>query len=472
MALMTYDEYFKQNKGKYIDYDGVYGVTCFDLANDYTVKVIGGKPFVGMYAWQIYENFNSQPSKDLFTRIANTPSFVPQKGDIIVWSAGLNGEAGHVAVCTGDGDTSWFRSYEQNWDGCGECCTLHDHNYNYILGVLRPKDQSRIKTNSKNTTTTTKNTTTTKTNNSNTAKYTNSPLATKKNLFTTNYNDRGGKKIDRITVHHMAGNLTIDGCKNALQSRGGSVNYAIQSDGTIGLLLEEKNRAWTSSSPDNDYRAVTIEVANAPGAGDPDWKVTDAALQSTIKLCADICKRNGIKKLTFTGQLNGSNLTMHKWFYATGCPGQYLGDKFPYIVQEVNKILNGNTPATTPTPALTPSTTETVRITNKNGVTIYAAAGSGMTSAKTHYGITYTITEKKNIGDYVWGKLKSGAGWICLTGNTDKYPATAKKKSNTEIAKEVISGKWGNGIDRVKRLSAAGYNPNEVQRKVNELLKK
>ena len=464
---MTYDEYFKQNKGKYIDFDGAYGVTCFDLANDYTVKVIGGKPFVGMYAWQIYENFNSQPSKDLFTRIANTPSFVPQKGDIIVWSAGLNGEAGHVAVCTGDGDTSWFRSYEQNWDGCGECCTLHDHNYNYILGVLRPKDQLRIKTTNKNTNTT-KNTTTTTTSNSGTVKYTNSSLATKKNLFTTNYNDRGGKKIDRITVHHMAGNLTIDGCKNALQSRGGSVNYAIQSDGTIGLLLEEKNRAWTSSSPDNDYRAVTIEVANAPNAGEPDWKVTDAALQSTIKLCADICKRNGIKKLTFTGQLNGSNLTMHKWFYATGCPGQYLGGKFPYIVQEVNKILNGGTPSPTPTP--TPSTGETVKITNKNGVTVYTSAGGGNATAKANYGVTYTITEKKTVNGQVWGKLKSGAGWICLTGNTDKYPAKPTK-SVTEVAKEVIAGKWGNGADRKNRLEAAGYNYTEVQNEVNRLMK-
>ena len=467
MALMTYDEYFKQNKGKYIDFDGAYGVTCFDLANDYTVKVIGGKPFVGMYAWQIYENFNSQPSKDLFTRIANTPSFVPQKGDIIVWSAGLNGEAGHVAVCTGDGDTSWFRSYEQNWDGCGECCTLHDHNYNYILGVLRPKDQLRIKTTNKNTNTT-KNTTTTTTSNSGTVKYTNSSLATKKNLFTTNYNDRGGKKIDRITVHHMAGNLTIDGCKNALQSRGGSVNYAIQSDGAIGLLLEEKNRAWTSSSPDNDYRAVTIEVANAPNAGEPDWKVTDAALQSTIKLCADICKRNGIKKLTFTGQLNGSNLTMHKWFYATGCPGQYLGGKFPYIVQEVNKILNGGTPSPTPTP--TPSTGETVKITNKNGVTVYTSAGGGNATAKANYGVTYTITEKKTVNGQVWGKLKSGAGWICLTGNTDKYPVKPIK-SVTEVAKEVIAGKWGNGADRKNRLEAAGYNYTEVQNEVNRLMK-
>lgn len=40
-----------------------------------------------------------------------------------------------------------------------------------------------------------------------------------------------------------------------------------------------------------------------------------------------------------------------------------------------------------------------------------------------------------------------------------------------KVAKEVIAGKWGNGIVRKIKLKAAGYNPSEVQAKVNELLK-
>lgn len=47
-----------------------------------------------------------------------------------------------------------------------------------------------------------------------------------------------------------------------------------------------------------------------------------------------------------------------------------------------------------------------------------------------------------------------------------------KKKSIDEIAKEVINGKWGNGDTRKKKLEKAGYNYKEVQKKVNELLKK
>lgn len=157
MALITFDEYFSKTVGKYIDFDGKYGVTCFDLANDYSKNVLGGKQFLGLYAWEIYENFDNQPSKDLFKRIKNTPDFIPQKGDIIVWAKSLNGEAGHVEVCTGNGDTTWFESYGQNWTGNGDKCTLLNHNYNHVLGVLRPKDQSQITGKNKN-----KNTTSTK----------------------------------------------------------------------------------------------------------------------------------------------------------------------------------------------------------------------------------------------------------------------------------------------------------------------
>ena len=47
---------------------------------------------------------------------------------------------------------------------------------------------------------------------------------------------------------------------------------------------------------------------------------------------------------------------------------------------------------------------------------------------------------------------------------------TTSKKSNEEVAKEVIDGKWGNGEDRKTKLTNAGYNYNDVQAIVNKLL--
>lgn len=148
-------------------------------------------------------------------------------------------------------------------------------------------------------------------------------------------------RIDKITIHHMAGNFSVESCGNAFADpdRKASANYGIGSDGRIALYVDEANRAWTSSSEENDHRAVTIEVAN--DGGDPDWHVSDKALAALIDLCADICQRNGIEELNFTGDASG-NLTMHKYFAATLCPGPYLESKFPYIAAEVNKRLEAS----------------------------------------------------------------------------------------------------------------------------------
>ena len=143
-------------------------------------------------------------------------------------------------------------------------------------------------------------------------------------------------KIDKITIHHMAGNLSVETCGNVFQNSQSSSNYGIGTDGRVGMYVEEANRSWCSSSGANDHRAVTIEVANDGAA--PSWHVSDKAIAKLIDLCVDICQRNGIEKLNFTGDKNG-NLTMHKWFAATNCPGPYLESKFPYIADEVNKRL-------------------------------------------------------------------------------------------------------------------------------------
>ena len=147
-------------------------------------------------------------------------------------------------------------------------------------------------------------------------------------------------KISKIVIHHMAGNLSVETCGNvfAPASRKASSHYGIGSDGRIGMYCEEKDRAWTTGHQ-IDHQAVTIEVADdVIGNG---WHSSDAAMKSLVLLCADICKRNGIANPTYTGDGSGTFL-MHKWYQATDCPGAYLESRFPWIAQEVNKILNGD----------------------------------------------------------------------------------------------------------------------------------
>ena len=227
-----------------------------------------------------------------------------------------------------------------------------------------------------------------------------------------NCNKPRNHKIDKITIHHMAGNLTVEQCGNVFSgsTRQASSNYGIGTDGRVGMYVEECNRSWCSSSPENDHRAVTIEVANDQIGGN--WHVSDTALAKLIDLCVDICQRNGITGLNYTGDKNG-NLTMHKWFAATACPGPYLESKFPYIAQEVNKRLSGDTSA--PSEVVKPSEGTFMVKVSISDLGIYKSPGVNFTGKHTGIGI-FTITEvKAGAGSAAgWGKLKSGAGWVNL----------------------------------------------------------
>lgn len=233
-----------------------------------------------------------------------------------------------------------------------------------------------------------------------------------------NCNKPRNHKIDTITIHHMAGDLTVEQCGEvfAPSSRQASSNYGIGSDGRIALYVDEANRSWCSSNAANDHRAVTIEVANDKPSDAGGWHVSDKAMASLIALCVDICKRNGIAKLNYTGDKSG-NLTMHKWFAATACPGPYLLGKFRYIADEVNKQLSGSTSVSGS------KFPYQVKITHKDGMNVRTGAGVNNAIVKgvtAQYGYTYTIVDEKTVSGQVWGKLKSGAGWICLTGYTKK----------------------------------------------------
>ena len=220
-------------------------------------------------------------------------------------------------------------------------------------------------------------------------------------------------KIDTITIHCMACDLSVERCGAvfAKRTRMASSNYGVGSDGRVGLYVEEKDRSWCSSNKANDHRAITIEVACEPVAP---YKVTDAAMAALIELVADICRRNEIKQLlwkgdkSLIGQVDKQNMTVHRWFAKKACPGDYLYGKHGYIAAEVNNRLGVT--AAQPEPAQQPTGTYKVRIT-ANTLNVRAGAGTSYKVTTTvKKGGIYTIVEEKD----GWGKLKSGAGWISL----------------------------------------------------------
>ena len=294
--------------------------------------------------------------------------------------------------------------------------------------------------------------------------------------------------IDTITIHCVVGQLSVETLGNvfAPASRQASSNYGIGPDGRIGMYVEEKDASWCSSSYENDNRAVTIEVAS--GTTEP-YSVTSAAYNTLIKLVADICKRNGIKKLlwkgdpSLIGQVDKQNMTVHRWFSnQRSCPGTYLYSRHGEIADKVNAIL-GTSSTNTTTKSGNSSTNST---TSKTLYRVQIGAFSEKTNADTQL---FNVKAKGFKGAFVtkddkWYRVQVGA--FENTANAEKLLEKVKqagfkdcfiaangtvKKSVIEIAKEVIAGKWGAGAERKTALEKAGYDYNAVQSKVNEIMR-
>ena len=253
------------------------------------------------------------------------------------------------------------------------------------------------------------------------ANFTNSPLADNNPSYRATGNnytvgrtvDNKSYGIDTITLHCVVGHPNKAGLASCFQkSRKCSCNYGIVDNGDIILIVEEKDRSWCSSNRYNDVRAITVEINSDTTAP---YKMTDASVNAAIKLCVDVCKRNGIKNMSWIpdkekaiafqkNHPEGEGVfTVHRWFANKSCPGDYLYNKMGWLCDEVNKALGVE--ETKPAPSISPA-----------------------------------------------------------------QPEPANVKTVEELAKEVIDGKWGNGADRRKKLESAGYNYAVVQAKVNEIL--
>lgn len=186
--------------------------------------------------------------------------------------------------------------------------------------------------------------------------YTNSPLVAYTKL-SPNHSGQRTHSIDRITPHCVVGQLSAEsicGCFTSTD-RQASCNYGIGTDGRVSLCVEEKNRSWCSSSRENDQRAITIECASDTSAP---YAMNSKVYDSLVKLCTDICQRNGKKKLlwlgdktktlNYTPQSDEMVLTVHRWFANKSCPGDWLYSRLGDLASKVTAALGSTSTTTTP----------------------------------------------------------------------------------------------------------------------------
>lgn len=239
----------------------------------------------------------------------------------------------------------------------------------------------------------------------------NSPLVSYTRISPNKTSPRN-HKIDTITIHCVVGQCSVEtlGSIFAPTSRQASSNYGIGYDGRIGMYVEEKDRSWCSSSSLNDNRAITIEVASDTK---PPYSINKKTYKSLITLLVDICKRNSIKSLkwkadkSLIGKTKEQNMTVHRWFTNTACPGDYLYNLHGQIASEVNSKLDVKEKVFKP---------YTIRV-DISDLNIRKGPGTNYkrTFKFTGKGIFTIVEVKKGIGSKSgWGRLKSGLGWISL----------------------------------------------------------
>ena len=316
--------------------------------------------------------------------------------------------------------------------------------------------------------------------------YTNSSLVSYTKL-SPNHSGKRTHSIDRITPHCVVGQLSAEsicGCFTST-SRQASCNYGIGTDGRVSLCVEEKNRSWCSSSSANDQRAVTIECASDKTAP---YAMNSKVYDSLVKLCTDICKRNGKKKLLWLGSkskaLNYSPksdemvLTVHRWFANKSCPGDWLYSRLDDLAEKVTKNLSGTTTSTTATTTkkdtLYRVQVGAYSVKNNADVQLKKVKAAGFDTYMVKVGGLYKIQvgaySKKENAEAMQKKLKAKDFDSFITTESGSAVTTTSKKSIDTIAREVIRGDWGNGAEREKKLKAAGYDYAAVQKRVNQLV--
>ena len=410
--------------------------------------------------------------------------------------------------------------------------------------------------------------------------YTNSKLVVYKKL-SPNHSGKRTHAIDRITPHCVVGQCTAEGLGSwfAKTSTQASSNYGIDKDGRVGLYVEEKNRSWCSSSNANDQRAVTIECAS--DTKEP-YTMNSKVYATLVKLCVDICKRNGKKKLlwisnkskalNYVPKSDEMILTVHRWFANKSCPGNWLYSRLGKLAEEVTKQLTGSAKPSTGLKASSLKDLSDADVIKKVGALFTAdmkksgilasvslaqfilESGDGKSElaqkANNCFGMKKSLSGNTWSGSVWDGKSvytkktkeqnKDGS-YTTITADFRKYPSvedsiadhsayllgakngskkryaglkgckdykkaakiikdggyatsltyvdklcsiiekwkltqydvkssSSSKKSVDTLAKEVIAGKWGNGEERKQKLTAAGYDYNAVQKRVNEML--
>ena len=243
-------------------------------------------------------------------------------------------------------------------------------------------------------------------------------------------------KPTRIVVHNTANDATAKNevaymCRNNSQV---SFHYAVDDKEIIQGIPENRN-AWHSGDGNGkgNREGIAIEICYSKSGGDRFTK----AEANAVELIVDILKRYG---------WGVDKVTKHQDYNGKYCPHRTLDLGWDRFIKMIDAKLN---------PVVVSKSIDEIA---KEVIAGKWGNGDARKTNLTNAGYNYSEVQNK-VNELVNGKV------------APKPAPTPAKKSNEQIAKEVIQGLWGNGAARKQRLKAAGYNYAVIQALVNKMLK-
>lgn len=261
---------------------------------------------------------------------------------------------------------------------------------------------------------------------------------------------RSDKKT-MVTIHHNAGRLTHEGCLAVWKVRPASAHFDVDRKGAVAQYVKTNEYAWACGSGEGNRKSISIEMANSAVGGQ--WPVAEVTWKSAARLAGWLfAKKIGHRPTKDT-------LVFHSHWKSTACAGPYMKAHYALLLREAQKAYDYFSGANA-APKPSPSRPVVKKSATQIAAEVWAGKwGSGDERAKRLKAAGYNPAS-------IQALVNRGVG------KPGTKPASARpaRKSNTEVAREVIKGEWGNGDARRAKLARAGYNATTIQREVNRLL--
>jgi N-acetylmuramoyl-L-alanine amidase len=238
-----------------------------------------------------------------------------------------------------------------------------------------------------------------------------------------------------ITIHNTANDAPAANEIAYMKRNNYEVSFHIAVDDTEAIQAIPFNRnAWHASDGhgSGNRKSIAIEICYSKSGGAKYEKAVANALEVTAQLMKQF-------------NVPASKIMYHKNWSGKNCPHRLLADGI--TVEKYRELAQAKY-------------NELYEIKSKSAAEVAKEVIAGK------WGNGEERKQRLTEAGYNYSEVQS------IVNELVKTPAAApKKKSNEEIAQEVIQGKWGNGAERKQRLAAAGYNYAAIQKIVNNLLK-